>query len=137
MEQVPAARAGERGARGGRQLKGAGVVLVALGMVAGGHCWTGCGCSFGLRPCMHALLCPCLTPVQALSRAHIESVTLSEMLAAVNDCVDPDCRRRWARLHPAACRCCSPVHMAPPAHRGVLFFVGVLRQARRSLQASL
>lgn len=32
--------------------------------------------------------------LQALARAHIESVVLTDMLAAVNACNDPDCRRR-------------------------------------------
>ncbi|KAH7619063.1 hypothetical protein Ndes2526B_g06014 [Nannochloris sp. 'desiccata'] len=35
----------------------------------------------------------CLLHVLALSRAHVESVALDSMLAAVRSCVDPDCRR--------------------------------------------
>ncbi|KAL4859226.1 Acyl-coenzyme A oxidase [Chlorella vulgaris] len=40
----------------------------------------------------------CLLHVLALSRAHIESVMLVEMLAAVDACVDPDCRRSLKAL---------------------------------------
>ncbi|PRW59741.1 acyl-coenzyme A oxidase peroxisomal isoform B [Chlorella sorokiniana] len=40
----------------------------------------------------------CLLHVLALARAHIESVVLTDMLAAVNACNDPDCRRSLKAL---------------------------------------
>ncbi|KAL4429343.1 hypothetical protein ABPG77_005117 [Micractinium sp. CCAP 211/92] len=40
----------------------------------------------------------CLLHVLALSRAHIESVMLVDMLASVSACVDPDCRRSLKAL---------------------------------------
>ena len=39
-----------------------------------------------------------LLHVLALSRAHMESVMLAEMLAGVAACVDPDCRRSLKAL---------------------------------------
>ncbi len=45
-------------------------------------------------PCLIMQLICAAFGLQALARAHIESVVLTDMLAAVNACNDPDCRRR-------------------------------------------